>query len=51
LEALNPQAVLGRGYAIVRGAGGAVIRSAQQVKIGDRLDIQVADGQFPAEAK
>lgn len=48
LEALNPNAVLDRGYAIVSGAGGQVVRSVTQVQAGDELSVQVSDGRFGA---
>ena len=44
LSALNPTAVLKRGYAIVTDAEGGVVRSVKQVKKEDVLDIKVADG-------
>jgi exodeoxyribonuclease VII large subunit len=47
LSALNPAATLARGYAIVRRAGdGQVVVSVGQVAPGDRLSVQVSDGQF-----
>jgi exodeoxyribonuclease VII large subunit len=47
LSALNPAATLARGYAIVRRAGdGRVVVSVNQVAPGDRLAVQVSDGQF-----
>jgi exodeoxyribonuclease VII large subunit len=49
LEALNPQAILERGYAVVSSSDGKVIRSTAQVQIGDELNIQVSDGKFPAQ--
>ncbi len=49
LGALNPRAVLGRGYAIVRKRGEEVVTSVAHVAPGDSLDIFVADGHFPAE--
>lgn len=47
---LNPQNVLKRGYAIVSSAGKPV-KSASQVKPGDELTIQVADGRIDVVAK
>jgi exodeoxyribonuclease VII large subunit len=44
LESLNPKAILGRGYAIVRKAGDVVIRHKNQVKSGDIVDIELSDG-------
>ncbi len=47
LSALNPAATLARGYAIVRRADdGRVVVSVGQVSSGDRLAVQVSDGQF-----
>ena len=47
LSALNPAATLARGYAIVRRADdGRVVVSVGQVSSGDRLSVQVSDGQF-----
>jgi len=47
LSALNPTAVLDRGYAIVRSQAGQIIRSQTQVQVDERLRVQVADGHFP----
>lgn len=49
LEALSPGRVLERGYAVIRSAGGAVVRSTDQVAPGDSVDIQLARGRFAAE--
>ncbi|HEX4978903.1 MAG TPA: exodeoxyribonuclease VII large subunit [Acidimicrobiales bacterium] len=49
LDALNPQRVLDRGYAIVREAGGAVVRDPDAVPAGSRIEVQVARGRFEAE--
>ncbi|MFN8597495.1 MAG: exodeoxyribonuclease VII large subunit [Anaerolineae bacterium] len=46
LSALNPLNVLARGYAVVRGAGGEVIRSVNQVQADAPLSIRVSDGEF-----
>lgn len=51
LEALNPSAVLGRGYAIVSADGGQVVRSVDQVRPGDGLTVQVSDGRFGARVQ
>jgi exodeoxyribonuclease VII large subunit len=51
LSALDPTAVLARGYAIVNTPGGNVISSVAQVHPGDPLHVRVADGAFEAEVK
>jgi len=48
LEGLNPDAVLARGYAIVRDASGQILRNAANSKTGDALDIQLAKGHIKA---
>lgn len=49
LEAANPMALLGRGFALVRVKHtGAVIRAASQVSVGEEITVQVADGRFNA---
>jgi len=50
LMALNPSAVLERGYAVVRHEKtGKIVRRVKQVKPGDRLAIRVSDGEFGVE--
>ena len=44
LNALSPLATLERGYSISRKTDGAVLTSSEQVSIGDRVEIQLADG-------
>lgn len=52
LEGANPQAILDRGYSIVRNAQtGKTIRSFSQVKEGERLLIQPSKGKIEAEVK
>lgn len=51
LEALNPRAVLARGYALVRRADGHLVTRADQVRPGERLILQWADGEIPARAE
>jgi len=46
LQHLNPQAVLERGYAIVRTATGEILRDAKLTRSGDHLHIQPAHGQI-----
>jgi exodeoxyribonuclease VII large subunit len=47
LSALNPQATLARGYAVVRRVeDGHVVSRVGQVTSGDRLSVQVSDGEF-----
>jgi exodeoxyribonuclease VII large subunit len=50
LDALSPLAVLGRGYSISRRkADGRIVRSARDVALGDRLDLQLAVGRIGVE--
>jgi len=49
LAALDPRAVLARGYAIVRRADGDVVLSPAQVTTGEQLGVQVRDGEFGVE--
>ena len=49
LEALNPLAILNRGYAMVSRPDGDIIRSVEQVQDGDGINIRVSDGDFPAK--
>ena len=51
LDSLNPQAVLGRGYAIVRDEQGAVLRDAAQVRPGAAIEARLARGSLIAEVK
>ncbi len=46
LSALDPTAVLSRGYAIVTQSDGSVVSSIAQVAAGDALNVRVADGEF-----
>lgn len=48
LEALSPAKVLERGYAVVRTGGGAVVRSAAAVSVGEAVEVQLADGRLGA---
>lgn len=50
LEALSPTGTLGRGYAICTLDSGAVLRSVQQVRADEQIDIRVADGQVVSRA-
>jgi exodeoxyribonuclease VII large subunit len=52
LRALDPAAVLARGYAVVTvAATGAVVTRVGDVSNGDRLQVRVADGQLGAEVR
>jgi exodeoxyribonuclease VII large subunit len=51
LPALSPLATLQRGYSIVRGPDGSIIRDARQVAAGDALDLQFAAGSATATVK
>ncbi|MBV6305968.1 exodeoxyribonuclease VII large subunit [Candidimonas humi] len=44
LEALSPRKILGRGYALVRDASGALVYDARALQPGDRLALELAQG-------
>jgi exodeoxyribonuclease VII large subunit len=46
LAALNPMAILQRGYALVRRADGRLVRSVQQAIPDEDLQVRVSDGDF-----
>ena len=46
LDAMSPLKVLGRGYAIARRDGGALVRSVSDVEAGDQVTLRVADGEL-----
>jgi exonuclease VII large subunit len=50
LEALNPGAILRRGYAIVR-HNGRVVRSSRALSAGAIIEVQLATGNFAAAIK
>ncbi|MEM8743843.1 MAG: exodeoxyribonuclease VII large subunit [Pseudomonadota bacterium] len=50
LSSLGHRSVLARGFALVRGTGGEMIRSAASIAQGDALDIEFADGHVAATA-
>jgi exodeoxyribonuclease VII large subunit len=51
LEERNPLRVLERGYAVAYDASGTVLRSADQVSLGDPVSVQLARGRLTAEVK
>lgn len=48
LEAINPLAVLARGYSMIRSEEGAVLSSVTSVREGDRVDVVMSDGKLNA---
>lgn len=48
LAQLNPENVLGRGYAIVRDARGSIVRDAGQLAVGDALGLTLGRGEATA---
>ncbi len=44
LGALSPLAVLERGYALAQDAGGAIVRDASAVNVGDKIHLRLASG-------
>jgi exodeoxyribonuclease VII large subunit len=49
VRALSPAATLERGYAVVQGADGGVVRAPDDVAPGDALRVRVAGGELAAE--
>jgi exodeoxyribonuclease VII large subunit len=48
LQHLNPQAVLGRGYAVVRDAGGQIVRDAAAMEPSTPIRVYLAHGRLDA---
>ena len=48
LEALNPLAVVARGFGVVTDAHGGTIKSAEEVSIGDTVNVKMKDGVLTA---
>ena len=44
LDALSPLKVLGRGYAMAQDEKGSVLRSSEQVQVGERIRVKLAQG-------
>jgi exodeoxyribonuclease VII large subunit len=51
LQLVSPQAVLERGYAIVRGPDGGIVRDAAQVAAGDPVSVTLSVGRFDARVE
>ncbi|MEZ4451370.1 MAG: exodeoxyribonuclease VII large subunit [Nannocystaceae bacterium] len=51
LDALSPLRVLERGYAVATDAGGAVVTAADQVALGDRLELRLHRGRLAVEVR
>jgi exodeoxyribonuclease VII large subunit len=51
LDALSPLRVLGRGYAIALRADGRAVRAASDVRVGDAIEVRVAQARISAEVR
>jgi exodeoxyribonuclease VII large subunit len=51
LQALSPLAVLSRGYALVYGEGGQLLRDAAEVRPGQKIRARLAKGSLAAEVR
>ncbi|MDP6822210.1 MAG: exodeoxyribonuclease VII large subunit [Dehalococcoidia bacterium] len=51
LSALDPSAILSRGYAVIRGEDGSIVSSVIGLNPGDSFDVALADGEASAEVK
>lgn len=51
LNAVSPLGTLQRGYAIVTGADGRVLREAREVAVGEHITARLADGYLEAEVR
>ena len=51
IEVLSPLSILDRGYGILTTKDGKTLRSVSQVKVGDCMEIMLADGQISACVK
>ena len=51
LHSLSPLAVLDRGYALVLGEDGSLVRSSAQLARGDQVTTRLADGAFTSRVE
>jgi exodeoxyribonuclease VII large subunit len=51
LEMLSPLAILDRGYALVFDGTGHLVKSAEQVKVGEEISARVARGEIRATVR
>ena len=51
LQHLNPQSVLERGYSITESAGGAIVRDASRLEVGEDVTISFAKGRVGAQVR
>ena len=51
LSALDPMAVLARGFAAAYGDDGTIIKSTKSVSVGERISLRVSDGTINAEVR
>jgi exodeoxyribonuclease VII large subunit len=51
LSSLNPLAILSRGYSVVFGTDGKIVRSVSQAALGDILQVRLRDGVLDALVK
>ena len=49
LEAINPLAILARGYSVTKTEDGNILNSVSGLKVGDKVNILFADGEADAE--
>ena len=49
LDSLDPRALLSKGYAMVRDAGGSIVTTAAKAQYAERLKLQFADGEVPVQ--
>lgn len=49
LEVLSPLSVLTRGYSITQKTSGEIVRDPHQTRVGERIDITLAEGKIEAE--
>ena len=48
LDAMSPLKVLARGYAMTQKQNGEVVRSVEQVELGERISVSLSDGKLSA---
>ncbi len=51
LSALDPMAVLARGFGAVYDSDGAIVKSTKNVRIGERITLKLSDGSVGAEVR